>query len=58
MKEIYEKYVKNELNVFSFEGDLIEVEKKDGTEYKNLYKKIAQELIYHFNKKQEKFENE
>ena len=24
----YEKYVKNELNVFSFEGDLIEVEKK------------------------------
>ena len=38
MKEIYEKYVKNELNVFSFEGDLIEVEKKDGTEYKNLYK--------------------
>jgi hypothetical protein len=28
VKEIYEKYVKNELNVFSFEGDLIEVEKK------------------------------
>ena len=58
VKEMYEKFINDELNLFSLEGDLIEVEKKDGTEYKNLYKEVAKELIYHFNKKQEKFENE
>jgi hypothetical protein len=58
VKEMYGKYINKELDEFCLDNDLIEVEKKDGTEYKNLYKKIAQELIYHFNKKQEKFENE
>ena len=58
VKEMYGKYTNNELNEFCLEDDLIEVEKKDGTDYKNLYKEIAQELIYHLNKKQEKFENE
>lgn len=58
VKEMYEKYIKNELDEFNLEDDLIEVEKKDGEEYKNLYKEIAQELINHFYKKKEKFEKE
>ena len=58
VKEMYEKYIKNELDEFNLEDDLIEVEKKDGEEYKNLYKEIAQELNNHFFKKKEKFEKE
>ena len=58
VKEMYEKYINDEQDEFCLKDDLIEVEKKDGVEYKNLYKETAKELIYQFNKKQEKFENE
>ena len=57
VKEMYEKYISNEIVEFNLENDLIEVGKKDGDEYKNMYQEIAKELIYLLNKKAEKNEN-
>ena len=54
VKEMYEKYISNELDEFNLEKDLVVIEDKDGIEYKNIYKEIAKELTYLFNKKAEK----
>ena len=45
IKEMYLKYINNELPEFSLENDLIELENKNGKEYKDKYEKTALELI-------------
>ena len=45
IKEMYLKYINNELPEFSLENDLIELENKNGKEYKEKYEKTALELI-------------
>ena len=51
IKEMYEKYINNEIPEFSLENDLIELENKNGKEYKEKYKKLALELIKFIDKK-------
>ena len=57
IKEMYEKYINNEIPEFSLDNDLIEIENKNGKEYKEKYKKIALELIEFINKKIKNIEN-
>ena len=57
IKEMYEKYINNEIPEFSLDNDLIEIENKNGKEYKEKYKKIALELIEFINKKVKNIEN-
>ena len=54
LREIYEKYINNEIDGFNFENDLIKIEKKEGKEYKDNYKEIALELIDIIDKKGKK----
>ena len=54
MKEMYEKYLNNNLGEFNFENDLIQIEKKEGTEYKIAYEKKALKLIDIINEKGKK----
>ena len=51
LREIYEKYINNEINDFNFENDLIKIEKKEGKEYKDKYEEIALKLIDIIDKK-------
>ena len=44
VKELHEKYIKNEVPGLNFENDLIQIEKKHGIEYKDKYEKISLEL--------------
>lgn len=57
VREFHEKYINNEIDGFTFENDLIKIEKKEGIEYKNRYEKIALELIDIIEKKEEKIKN-
>jgi hypothetical protein len=57
VREFHEKYINNEIDGFTFENDLIKIEKKEGIEYKNRYKKIALDLIDIIEKKEEKVKN-
>jgi len=57
VREFHEKYINNEIDGFTFENDLIKIEKKEGIEYKNRYEKIALELIDIIDKKGEKIKN-
>ena len=54
VRETYEKYINNEIEGYNFENDLIQIEKKEGKEYKDRYEEIALELIDIINKKGEK----
>ena len=54
MKEIYEKYLNNELGEFNLENDLSKIEKKEGEDYKKAYEEKALNLIDIINKKGEK----
>ena len=54
VREMYEKYINNEIAEYNFRIDLIKIEKKEGKEYKNKYEEIALELIDIINKKGEK----
>ena len=46
VKEMYEKYINNVIEDFCLEKDLIEIEEKEGTEYKNKYKAKAEKFLY------------
>ena len=54
VREMYEKYINNEIAEFNFRNDLIKIEKKEGKEYKDKYEEISLELIDIINKKGEK----
>ena len=54
LKEMYEKYLNDELGEFNLQKDLIEIEGRDGKEYKDKYKEVALNLIEIINKKGEK----
>ena len=54
VREMYEKYINNEIAEFNFRNDLIKIEKKEGKEYKDKYEDISLELIDIINKKGEK----
>ena len=57
VKELHEKYIKNEILGLNFEKDLIQIEKKHGIEYKDKYEKISLELKDIINEKGEKIKN-
>ena len=57
VKELHEKYIKNEIPGLNFENDLIQIEKKHGIEYKDKYEKISLELKDIINEKGEKIKN-
>ena len=57
MKEMYEKYLNNELGEFNLENDLTKIEKKEGEDYKKAYEEKALNLIDIINKKGEKIKN-
>ena len=57
VKELHEKYIKNEIPGLNFEKDLIQIEKKHGIEYKDKYEKISLELKDIINEKGEKIKN-
>ena len=57
VKELHEKYIKNEIPGLNFENDLIQIEKKHGIEYKDKYEKISLELNNIINEKGEKIKN-
>ena len=57
VKELHEKYIKNEILGLNFEKDLIQIEKKHGIEYKDKYEKISLELNNIINEKGEKIKN-
>ena len=54
VKELHEKYIKNEISGLNFENDLIQIEKKHGIEYKDKYEKISLELEDIINEKEKK----
>ena len=54
MKELHEKYIKEEIADLNFKDDLIKIEKEHGIGYKDKYEKIALELNDIINKKGEK----
>ena len=45
VKEMYEKYISNEIEDFNLNNDLIKIEKKDGIVYKNLFEAKAEKFI-------------
>ena len=51
MKEIYIKYIHNEIIDFNLEKDLIAIGKKEGEDYKKLYQQRAKNLVYNFSRK-------
>ena len=51
MKEIYMKYINNEIIDFNLEKDLIAIGEKEGEDYKKLYKQRAKNLVYNFSRK-------
>ena len=55
MKEIYIKYINNEITNFNLEKDLIVFDKKYGEDYKNRFRQKAKNLVYNFSRK--KFKN-
>ena len=57
MKELHEKYIKDEIPGLNFENDLIQIEKKHGIEYKDKYEKISLELDDIINEKGEKIKS-
>ena len=57
MKELHEKYIKEEIPGLNFKNDLIKIEKTHGIGYKDKYEKIALELNDIINKKGEKSKN-
>jgi len=57
MKELHEKYIKEEIPGLNFKNDLIKIEKIHGIRYKDKYEKIALELNEIINKKGEKSKN-
>jgi hypothetical protein len=57
MKELHEKYIKEEIPGLNFKNDLIKIEKIHGIGYKDKYEKIALELNEIINKKGEKIKN-
>lgn len=48
VEEMYLKYIDNEIPECNLEQDLIEIEKDQGTEYKNKFESKALKLIYSF----------
>ena len=50
MKEIYELYISNEIEGFNLESDLIEIEEKNGKDYRKKFQKKAENLIYFFSR--------
>ena len=54
LKEMYEKYLNDELGEFNLQKDLIEIERRNGKEYKDKYKEISLNLMDIINKKGEK----
>jgi len=57
MKELHEKYIKEEIADLNFKDDLIKIEKEHGIGYKDKYEKIALELNQIINKKGQKIKN-
>ena len=57
IKEMYEKYIHNEIPEFNLNNDLIELENKNGKEYREKYEKIALELIEFIDKKVKHYKN-
>ena len=54
LKEMYEKYLNDELGEFNLQNYLIEIEGRDGKDYKDKYKEVALNLIEIINKKGKK----
>ena len=57
MKEIYIKYINNEITDFNLEKDLIVFDKKYGEDYKNRFRQKAKNLVYNFSRKRFKNNN-
>ena len=57
IKEMYEKYIHNEIPEFNLKNDLIELENKNGKEYREKYEKVALELIEFIDKKAKNINN-
>ena len=53
IKEVYEIYINNEIQEFSLDNDLKEIEKENGTEDANIFKTRANKLIENPKKKEE-----
>jgi hypothetical protein len=57
MKELHEKYIKEEIFGLNFKKDLIKIEKDHGIDYKDKYEKMSLELNDIINKKGKKIKN-
>jgi hypothetical protein len=55
VKEMYEKYISNEIPDFNLKNDLIKIEEKNGIDYKNLFEAKAEKFIYIINRNGKKF---
>ena len=57
VKELHEKYIKEEISGLNFKKDLIKIEKDHGIDYKDKYEKMSLELNDIINKKGKKIKN-